>query len=99
MINPVHEVVELAARFQCRTIIDAMSSFGALATPIGRGVAAVVSSANKCLEGAPGVAFVLARTTALATAAGNAHLLTLDLSAQLAGLTSTGEWRFTARRT
>ena len=77
-------------------IIDAMSAFGALPLDL-RSVAAdaVVASANKCLEGAPGVGFALLRRSALEGAAGYAPSLSLDLHDQWSAMERTGQWRFT----
>jgi 2-aminoethylphosphonate-pyruvate transaminase len=55
----------------------------------------VVSSANKCLEGVPGFAFVIARRAALEATAGCARTLSLDLLAQWRALESNGQFRFT----
>lgn len=96
LLNPVQAVADVAAGLGRTLIADAMSSFGALPSPRGPGVLAVVSSANKCLQGTPGMAFVLARAARLLAATGNARSLCLDLSGQLASLTATREWRFTA---
>ena len=74
-----------------RYIVDAMSSLGAL--PISAKTMyfdAVVSSANKCLEGVPGCAFSVVRRTALEASAGNAHSLALDLHDQWRNFEATG---------
>jgi len=82
-----HQIGAVVQRHGRRYLVDAMSSFGAL--PISAKAMhfdAVVSSANKCIEGVPGVAFAIVRTAALEEAAGNAHSLVLDLHDQ---------WRYT----
>jgi 2-aminoethylphosphonate-pyruvate transaminase len=79
-----------------RLIVDAMSSFGAI--PIDAGAApcaALIASANKGLEGVPGLGFVIAQTAHLRGCAGNAVSLTLDLHAQWRGFEESGQWRFT----
>ena len=96
ILNPLAEIAEITAARGRSLIVDAMSSFGAIpidvnATPID----VVISSSNKCLEGVPGIAFVVARNDVLADAAGNAPSLVLDLQAQAAGFEKSGEWRFT----
>lgn len=75
-------------------IVDAMSSFGAIALDAGR-CDAIVASANKCLEGAPGLAYALVRTSALERARGNAGSIVLDLEDQWRAMERTGQWRFT----
>jgi 2-aminoethylphosphonate-pyruvate transaminase len=96
MRNPLEEVAEVVQAAGRRLIVDAMSSFGVL--PLSaRDLAfdAVVASANKALEGVPGMAFVLARKEALLAARGNSHSLALDLRDQYVYLQETGRWRFT----
>ena len=96
ILNPLAEITEIVAAWGRSLIVDAMSSFGAIpidvnATPVD----VVISSSNKCLEGVPGVAFVVARNEILAASAGNASSMVLDLQAQAAGFEKSGEWRFT----
>lgn len=103
LLNPVGAVAAAARARGLSVIVDAMSSFGALPTPIARwGVDALVTSANKCLEGVPGFALVLLRRDALARAqaapAGSVERprsFSLDLAAQLRGLDRDGQFRFT----
>jgi 2-aminoethylphosphonate-pyruvate transaminase len=79
-----------------RLILDAMSSFGAV--PIDMQEApcmAVIASANKGLEGVPGLGFVIAERAHLARCEGNAVSLSLDLYAQWRGFEADRQWRFT----
>ncbi|MFQ5984237.1 MAG: 2-aminoethylphosphonate--pyruvate transaminase [Alphaproteobacteria bacterium] len=96
LLNPLPEVADVAARRGRGLLIDAMSSFGALPLD-AREVRfdAVVASANKCLEGVPGVGFVIARTEALERSEGNAPSLSLDLYDQWRSMEANGQWRFT----
>jgi len=96
ILNPLAEIAEATAGAGRRLLVDAMSSFGALPVDVAAlGCEALAASANKCLEGAPGVAFVVARRAALAAAAGNAPSLSLDLADQWRGFEANGQWRFT----
>lgn len=96
IINPVAEVCAVARRRGRVTIVDAMSSFAAYPISVADwGIDFLVSSANKCIEGVPGFAFVIARRTALADCEGYARSLCLDLVAQWKGLESDGQFRFT----
>jgi 2-aminoethylphosphonate-pyruvate transaminase len=65
-----------------RMIVDAVSAFGALPFDIARHpeVDAAVFTANKCLEGVPGIAFAIARVDRLEESAGNAGSWSLDLA-------------------
>ena len=96
ILNPVEEIAEAVASRGRKLLLDSMSAFGAV--PAGTGdlqYEAVVSSANKCIEGVPGFGFVIARKDALEKAAGNSHSLSLDLNAQWANMNKTGQWRYT----
>ncbi len=96
ILNPIAEIADVVRRNDRRLLIDAMSSFGAIPLDVGAVPCdAVIASANKCLEGVPGISFVIAGTEALAAASGNAPSLSLDLHAQWAAMEKTGEWRFT----
>ena len=81
LLNPVEAVADVAATAGRRVIVDAMSSlFGEPLDVAREGVDYVTASANKCLQGIPGVSFVLARRTALeALKGGPVRSVYLDL--------------------
>jgi 2-aminoethylphosphonate-pyruvate transaminase len=96
ILNPLAEIAAVIASRGRRLIIDAMSSFGAL--PIdARSLPfdALVAASGKCLEGVPGMGFVIARRSELAGVAGNSHSLALDLADQWLYMQKTGQWRYT----
>jgi 2-aminoethylphosphonate-pyruvate transaminase len=96
ILNPVHEIGALAAKYRRAYLIDAMSAFGAL--PLDAPAAhadAVAASSNKCIEGVPGLGFVICCKASLAATQGNATTLTLDLYDQWSVLEKTGQYRFT----
>ncbi|MBP5857863.1 2-aminoethylphosphonate--pyruvate transaminase [Marivibrio halodurans] len=96
ILNPVEEIATLVADAGRALLIDAMSAFGALPLDAGEvPFQALAASSNKCLEGVPGLGFVLCERGALAAAAGNAPSLALDLADQQAVLEKTGQYRFT----
>jgi len=96
IVNDVEAIGQVAKKFNKRFIVDAMSSFGGIPLDFGKAnVDFLVSSANKCIEGVPGFAFVIARRTALAACKGIADTLSLDMFDQRAGLDSNGQFRFT----
>jgi 2-aminoethylphosphonate-pyruvate transaminase len=97
ILNPVAEIADVVAARGRRLIVDAMSAFGALPLKIAADgpIEAVVASANKCLEGAPGIGFAIVQTDALAQAAGRAPSLSLDLHDQWRAFENNGQWRFT----
>ena len=96
MLNPIEEIARVTARHGRGLVIDAMSSFGALPLD-AREVRfdALMASANKCLEGVPGLGFALIREAALAASKGNARSLSLDLHDQWVAMEGNGQWRFT----
>jgi 2-aminoethylphosphonate-pyruvate transaminase len=96
ILNPLHEIAEAARTAGRRLLIDSMSAFGAVPVrPAEIAFDALVSSANKCIEGVPGFGFVLARTDVLAAQAGTSHSMALDLHAQWAEMERSGQWRYT----
>lgn len=96
VLNPIAEVAHVVAAAGRKLLIDAMSAFGAIALS-SKDVAfdAVAASSNKCIEGIPGLGFVLARIDALQQCQGNAPSLSLDLYEQWQALEKTGQYRFT----
>ena len=96
ILNPLEEIAAATAAAGRKLLIDSMSAFGAVAlSPADIPFEAMVSSANKCIEGVPGFSFVFARPETLNAAKGNAHSLSLDLYGQWAAMESSGQWRYT----
>ena len=66
LLNPVADIARIADGYGRRLVVDAMSSlFGEPLDLAQDGLDFVTASANKCLQGIPGVSFVLARRAAL----------------------------------
>ncbi len=96
ILNPVERVGEVVARHGRRFIIDAMSAFGAIELDARQtAFDAVVASSNKCLEGVPGMGFVIVRREFLAASEGNSPSLSLDLYDQWKSMEANAQWRFT----
>ncbi|HYM42276.1 MAG TPA: 2-aminoethylphosphonate--pyruvate transaminase [Steroidobacteraceae bacterium] len=96
ILNPLDEVAQVVARHDRRLIVDAMSSFGALEIDARRTpFDAVVAASGKCLEGPPGMGFVVARRAALEQCEGNSHSLAMDLHDQWVYMQKTTQWRYT----
>jgi 2-aminoethylphosphonate-pyruvate transaminase len=96
LLNPLADVADVVADAGRRLHIDAMSSFGAIGIDAETvPFTSLFASSNKCLEGVPGIGFVIADGTALERARGNAISLALDLEAQGRGFETNGQWRFT----
>ena len=96
ILNPVAEISAATYAAGRSLLIDSMSAFGAIEMkPDEIQYDALVSSANKCIEGTPGFGFILARKSLIEGCAGNSHSLCLDIHAQWATMEKTGQWRFT----
>jgi 2-aminoethylphosphonate-pyruvate transaminase len=96
ILNPLAEIAAAVARHGRRLIIDAMSSYGAI--PIDARTVrfdALIAASGKCLEGVPGMGFVITRRASLEASAGNSASLALDLLDQWQYMQKTGQWRFT----
>jgi 2-aminoethylphosphonate-pyruvate transaminase len=96
VLNPLHDIALVVAGHGRGLIVDAMSSFGALEIDARRTpFDAVIAASGKCLEGVPGMGFVIARRSALQKCEGNSHSLAMDLYDQWVYMQKTTQWRFT----
>jgi 2-aminoethylphosphonate-pyruvate transaminase len=81
-LNPLPALADLCRQHGLKLLVDAVSSFGAeLLEFADESLAAVAATANKCLHGVPGAAFVVARRSALERAASRTYYLDLARSA------------------
>lgn len=81
-LNPLGALAELCSSRGVDLLVDAVSSFGAEAIDFASdALVACAATANKCLHGAPGAAFVVARRSALATGCDPPRSVYLDLAA------------------
>jgi len=96
ILNPLAEIAAACARQGKGLIVDAMSSFGAVDIDVSKHpIDAVVAASGKCIEGAPGMGFVIARQAVLEQSQGNSHSLAMDLHDQWTYMQKTTQWRFT----
>ncbi len=96
IMNPIQEIGEIVHNHNKIYFVDAMSSFGAVPINLAEyQIDYLVSSSNKCIEGVPGFAFILARQEPFAQTKGYARSVSLDLYSQWKGLESNGQFRFT----
>jgi len=96
ILNPLPEIADVVARHGKSLIVDAMSSFGAI--PIDARTMpfdALIAASGKCIEGPPGMGFVIARKSVLERCAGNSTSLSLDLHDQWQYMEKTTQWRYT----
>ncbi|MEO7743384.1 MAG: 2-aminoethylphosphonate--pyruvate transaminase [Usitatibacter sp.] len=96
ILNPLAEIAAVCERLGKGLIVDAMSSFGALEIDVSKGrMDAVIAASGKCIEGPPGMGFVIARQEVLEKCQGNSHSLAMDLYDQWTYMQKTTQWRFT----
>lgn len=96
LLNPLDEIAAVCKRYGKSLIVDAMSSFGALPIDLREGgIDALISASGKCLEGVPGMGFVIVRRSVLEACEGRSPSLALDLYDQYAYMQKTTQWRFT----
>jgi 2-aminoethylphosphonate-pyruvate transaminase len=96
VLNPLQAIGDACARHGKGLIVDAMSSFAALDIDARKvRFDALVAASGKCLEGVPGMGFVLVRKAVLERCAGNSQSLAMDLHDQHVYMERTGQWRFT----
>lgn len=99
VIHPVVEVGKTVKELvpHADFIVDAMSSFGGIPLNLNEAnIDFMISSANKCIEGVPGFAYVIGRKQRLLECQGQSKSLSLDLVDQYLTLERTGLFRFTA---
>jgi 2-aminoethylphosphonate-pyruvate transaminase len=96
ILNPLPEIAAVVASHGRGLIIDAMSSYGAIPIDARKlPFDALIAASGKCLEGVPGMGFVIGRRSALERSVGNSRSLAMDLLDQWQYMQKTGQWRFT----
>jgi 2-aminoethylphosphonate-pyruvate transaminase len=96
LLNPVEEIADLCRERGKKLLLDVVSTFGALATDMrALRCEALILGCNKCLEGPPGLAWVIANLDSLKAAKGHARSLTLDLWEQWRHFETEDSFRFT----
>jgi 2-aminoethylphosphonate--pyruvate transaminase/phosphonoacetaldehyde hydrolase len=98
VLNPLPEITKLAKSYGKKVLVDAMSSFAAYEIDMPTlNIDALAASSNKCLEGLPGLSFVIAKKVLLDGCRGNSISHSLDLFDQYQGLyEGGGKFRFTS---
>ena len=96
ILNPLPEIAAVVERHGKSLIVDAMSSFGAIGIDARTTkFDALIAASGKCIEGPPGMGFVLVRRGILEQCAGNSTSLALDLHDQWVYMEKTTQWRYT----
>ncbi|MCI1966779.1 MAG: 2-aminoethylphosphonate--pyruvate transaminase [Oscillospiraceae bacterium] len=98
ILNPIEHIAQVVKNHNKTLIVDAMSSFGGTELYVDQlQIDYMISSANKCIQGVPGFAFVIAAKKKLQRCKGQARSLSLDLYSQWAEMeVHSGKWRFTS---
>jgi len=98
ILNPLFGLCNIVKKYGKTLIVDAMSSFGGIPFDVGElDIDFMISSANKCIEGVPGFAFIIAKRSQMELCKGNAVSLSLDIYDQWKTMEShQGKWRFTS---
>ena len=81
ILNPIEEIGQLVSSHGSAVyIVDSMSAFGAIPVRLRHDhITYLISSANKCIEGIPGFAFVLGNKEHLLTCQGKSAKLSTAL--------------------
>lgn len=98
VLNDIAAIQKVIHRYHKISIVDAMSSFGAVEMAVDElQIDYLIASSNKCLHGVPGLAFVIANRHHLNQCADIARSLSLDLYAQYRFMEDNpGAFRFTS---
>lgn len=98
ILNPIEIYAPIVKAAGKVLLVDAMSSFGGIDIKVGDlGIDFLISSANKCIQGVPGMGFVIAKQSELLLCEGRARSLSLDLFSQWKTMEDNhGKWRFTS---
>jgi len=98
ILNPLEALTRLAKFHRKKVFVDAMSSFAAYDIDMaGLDIDGLAASSNKCLEGPPGLSFVVAKKALLGKSEGRSCSHSLDLFDQYRELyEGGGKFRFTS---
>ena len=96
ILNPLEELGSICQRQQKGFILDAMSSFAGTDIDVIRGhIDFLISSSNKCIQGMPGLSFVIDKKQQIMASKGFSRSYYFDLSQQFQSLEKTGQIPFT----
>jgi len=94
--NPLAPIAAVVAKHGRKLVLDAMSSFGALPIDVAAaGIDVVIAASGKCIEGPPGMGFVIVRRSLIEQCEGRSSSLALDLYDQWTYMEKTTQWRYT----
>lgn len=97
VLNPIEEIGKIAKKYYTPFVVDAISSFAGIPFSIRKcNIDFMISTANKCLQGMPGVSFVVCKKDSLRKTRHNKRSLYLNLWNQYQFLEKYGQMPFTA---
>jgi len=96
MLNPVQEICDLSHRYGVEVIVDCMSSYAGIPIDVKQwGAGYIISSSNKCIQGMPGMVFVIFKKALLSSLKNQKRSFYFDLYSQYTGFEKTGQMQFT----
>jgi 2-aminoethylphosphonate-pyruvate transaminase len=96
MLNPVQAIADLAHQYKVEVIVDCMSSYAGIPINIKKWNAGyVISSSNKCIQGMPGMVFVIFKKQLLEKIKNHSRTFYFNLYNQHVGFEKTGQMQFT----
>lgn len=96
MLNPVEDVCRIAEKYNVEVIVDCMSSYAGIPINIKKWNAGfLVSSSNKCIQGMPGMVFVIFKKSLLPQLQQQKRSFYFDIYSQYTGFEKTGQMQFT----
>jgi len=96
MLNPVQEICDVSKKYGAEVIVDCMSSYAGIPIDIQKwGAGYLISSSNKCIQGMPGMVFVIFKKANLELIKNNKRSFYFDLYSQYVGFEKTGQMQFT----
>jgi len=98
VLNPLEDIAKLSKSYNKKVLVDAMSSFAAYEINMPcLDIDALAASSNKCLEGLPGLSFIIVKESLIKSSKGTSLSHCLDLFDQYQGLYNDGgKFRFTS---
>ncbi len=96
MLNPVQQICDIAHRHNAQVIVDCMSSYAGIPIDITAWNAEyLISSSNKCIQGMPGLVFVIFKKSLLPELQKQKRSFYFDIYSQYTGFQKTGQMQFT----
>lgn len=96
VLNPLQAVGDICFRQERGLILDAMSSFAGADIDVVRDhIDFLISSSNKCIQGMPGLSFVIGKKDQIIASDKESRSYYFDLCKEFQSLENTGQMRFT----